>query len=1102
MDLDLPVRVWRGRSYKPLVAFLVLDLDGRININVAGNRRGVGGSSASNQGWGAWETDLSRALEFNESIQLFANTNGRYGGDRTPNGRFQPDPACPSPSVAPCRVFNPFYAPVDFDGSLMTSAGSQPRMRLPEAPSTRASPLFPSRYAGGSTDERTEHPLLFNSYLANRDAAVSTSDRVFGVNEMLLLNRRFNGDDRVYQQADLGRLLPLNLGRSCAPGKEGWPTTAVNPRFLVTTLSNDVDGVGASAWRFDDSPYELTPPPAVDGVDQAAGPPRGAPTRFPALAKRWSARPSANSDFDPVTWKAKLAESSAVDLARPLADYRVDPLKPYEEPGNASAESTAKADDDRQRLARDLFERFCLATGANRATARPGTPEFHALRYLAQLAANIVDQVDSDDVSTGFVWNPIDPDRPRDAANFAPAVREDRVVFGVELPRLVINEACVRVENGAMLPGLDDTDPGLLPLGQLPRATFYNVKIWAELHNPLTPGTASAENLSHRGGAALTFAGHQVYRLQLTEPNRHLRNPGNVTGAPDAPIRATVDLPAGVYAPVDGVIPTSNAAYIQPRGPESAFYVIAPEPTPGDLVIPSAQAPGMKFRLKPEEFKDRDGARTTLLLRRLACPYRPPSDDNPYITVDVMEFERDMINDARLFDDRGLILPPPLSIVLQRGYGRKQPYAGHPSQVVAQNLIPAPVAGFNHTFFRHNGQGDLITKAGLTLTQPFDWLAHLDREPVSVGELLQVSAFKPHELTQQFIIESGGKALKQQQLAPWMADESRLFRALESIRPRDRTLGAATGGRTPGKININTIWDEKIFEAIAAANSANHFTTDEVRALWSKVQKSRTPADSPAQAIDQDRPFMPLTSPITPSDDPQFPGYGVERSLSRADPANANRRLLDTSEAHPFLKNELYSKIAGRLTTRSNTFAVWLTVGYFEVTDASAQPVKLGPEIGAADGTNLRHRFFAIIDRSNLSIDPKAPTRQGPRLIDLPFEPEEPPQSAAGVVVVIPASSYANGVLRGIMDDAAWELRNGDQVTVDPGPSAERVSVQIVDFRPDRGARIRLTCLKRHDRGCAIRLGDAIPGNPGPQRGFHVRDPRYAGIVRCFAILD
>jgi hypothetical protein len=77
-----------------------------------------------------------------------------------------------------------------------------------------------------------------------------------------------------------------------------------------------------------------------------------------------------------------------------------------------------------------------------------------------------------------------------------------------------------------------------------------------------------------------------------------------------------------------------------------------------------------------------------------------------------------------------------------------------------------------------------------------------------------------------------------------------------------------------------------------------------------------------------------------------------------------------TPTDHPASRFELLSKIYGNVTPRSNAFAVWCTVGFFEVYPGDhpspALRNTLGPELGRADGRHKRHRFFAIVDRTVL----------------------------------------------------------------------------------------------------------------------------------------
>jgi hypothetical protein len=77
----------------------------------------------------------------------------------------------------------------------------------------------------------------------------------------------------------------------------------------------------------------------------------------------------------------------------------------------------------------------------------------------------------------------------------------------------------------------------------------------------------------------------------------------------------------------------------------------------------------------------------------------------------------------------------------------------------------------------------------------------------------------------------------------------------------------------------------------------------------------------------------------------------------------------NNTERNPYFRYKGYQKIGNVFSTTSNVFAVWMTVGYFEVDTvppSAAHPdgFVLGQEVGADAGEVTRHRSFYIIDRS------------------------------------------------------------------------------------------------------------------------------------------
>jgi hypothetical protein len=1069
IDLGAPVRTAPdGRKFKMLFAPLVCDLDNRVNLNVHGNARGAGAAHRSNQGWGPWEVNPGRVLDRGD--EWAALLVGR--GTPAPHGRYGPDGTPASPGTqAPPGPAPHSYAQVDFDGADEGPGGAPtgpPLLPGSGAPPFACFPAFPPGYGNRSGDapasERWEHPLLGNPF-------------------------RPAGDDRPFRTSDTGLL--LLAGVAGGPGYDP-VLSALCPgnfadarrRRLVTTASFDLDRPGVIPWLFDRDASAYRPPLA--GPDR---PPAGPPIPFPDRSLRATGVP-ANSEFrtpgaapgsPDIDWRSADAALGRVDLNRFLPPYPhqgqgldpdsyrptplVGPGGRFDAGGPAVRAQFLAAQAARQQLADDIYRRLLAVTGvaAPLDPARPTDDELVPRRWLAQLAVNVVDFLDEDEVSTPFNFYTAgdagalslgNPELPR------------YWVFGTELPRVVLNEVLTEYQ---------------LPRPRRGRAVFP-VRVWAELFNPLPAGPLPPAAQQQDALPVPFFVpadgplpGYAPYKIILANTNTNaggplLPRPGsndNVLGIPDITRAATDDADfAGQVAAVGGAGPAPPSLAPQgffllgPPGAD-ARNTIAPPRVPAGT--PWLQSPHLEYAVAftvPNTWvpDDRPGG-ITVLLRRLANPHLPHDPRpalaglpnpayNPYLTVDYLEGVP--LNDAT----------GPRAVYASRG--KLQPYAADPTQVGPE--APVPGSPTWHTLGRRN---DPAPPSG-----HYDWLVHLDRQPVSPPELLQVAGCAPPRLTHRFISPDapGGPPRPFNHLVPWFDEGNRLYRVFEYLQAHDRLAGVVAGGRVPAQVNLNTVWDPETLRALCDPQPGNQFTAADVDAVFARLLALRTPDGTPGP---DDRPFLGMAVGVSPApDDPEYPGgtpplfprgSGINDTLFRSAVAGGGpdtpRLFQPPGASHPYLRAELLTKIANHVTTRSNVFSVWCTVGFFEVTDDTAWPVKLGAEIGRAEGRAVRHRFFAIVDRTNLSAfgtTSKAPA-------SAPAGPAGAPAATSGTA--------DNG--------RPWRIQPGSVLVIDAGEATEE-TVVVTEVTPTSFA---ATFRRPHPAGFTI----TGRGNPGPWPDFNPR---------------
>ena len=188
--------------------------------------------------------------------------------------------------------------------------------------------------------------------------------------------------------------------------------------------------------------------------------------------------------------------------------------------------------------------------------------------------------------------------------------------------------------------------------------------------------------------------------------------------------------------------------------------------------------------------------------------------------------------------------------------------------------------------------------------------------------------------------------------------------------------------REPGRINLNTIYDQNVFNGLMAGCPA-------MQAKWPAFVQSRRGDGNPILAA-------PASSMPTEFAHPfrSFGGWSmtvppiqasiareIDCTLLRSDPTAPTQplfqpaistQLYNDMNRNPFFRYQGLERLSNLVTTRSNLYAVWITVGYFEVTQAPTgynpaiypDGYQLGRELGTDTGDLQRHRAFYIFDRT------------------------------------------------------------------------------------------------------------------------------------------
>ncbi len=188
--------------------------------------------------------------------------------------------------------------------------------------------------------------------------------------------------------------------------------------------------------------------------------------------------------------------------------------------------------------------------------------------------------------------------------------------------------------------------------------------------------------------------------------------------------------------------------------------------------------------------------------------------------------------------------------------------------------------------------------------------------------------------------------------------------------------------RDPGKVNLNTIYHNDVFLSLFTSRDNATFSHPN----WSEFTRSRKGnASGPTVLVSSlptlfGNPFRGPAGRLVPL--PNMRRRDIDTTLMRQtspNPSNTGttRPLFDrypndlarNGRRHMDFRYQSYVRLANLTTTRSNVYAVWMTLGRFSVretesTAGNPDGYQIGAELGSDTGEIRRHRAFYLIDRT------------------------------------------------------------------------------------------------------------------------------------------